>query len=187
MAGETQITVVGNLTGDPELRFTPNGAAVANFTIASTPRKFDSSTQEWADGDTLFMRSSVWRDYAENVAETLTKGMRVIATGNLVQRNYEDKDGNNRTSYELEVDEVGPALRYATADVTRTESKGGNGNSGGKPRSRRSNDNDDADEAPAKSTRRRASRDDDDEDEAPKSRSTRGRGRSSRNDEDDEF
>jgi single-strand DNA-binding protein len=121
MSGETLITVIGNLTGDPELRFTPSGAAVANFTIASTPRKFDRQANEWKDGDTLFMRCSVWRDAAENVAETLTRGMRVIAQGNLIMRSYETKEGEKRTSTELDVQEIGPSLRYASAKVNRTE------------------------------------------------------------------
>ncbi|QEP06161.1 single-stranded DNA-binding protein [Glutamicibacter sp. ZJUTW] len=124
MAGETLITVVGNLTADPEMRFTANGAAVANFTIASTPKTFDRQTNEFKDGDPLFLRSSVWREQAENVAETLTKGMRVIAQGYLKQRSY-DKDGEKRTVYELEVQEVGPALRFASAKVTRTQRSGG--------------------------------------------------------------
>ena len=126
MAGETQITIVGNLTGDPELRFTPAGVAVANFTIASTPRTFDRQANEWKDSDTLFMRCSIWREAAENVAESLTKGMRVIAQGNLVQRSYETREGEKRTVVELQVEEVGPSLKYATAKVTRAV-KGGNG------------------------------------------------------------
>ena len=127
MAGETVITVIGNLTGDPELRFTPSGAAVANFTVASTPRTFDRQTNEWKDGDTLFLRCSIWREAAESVAESLTKGMRVIATGRLVQRSYETREGEKRTVYELQVDEVGPSLRYASAKVTRTQRSGGGG------------------------------------------------------------
>lgn len=121
MSGETIITVIGNLTGDPELRFTPSGAAVANFTIASTPRTFNRQTNEWEDGPTLFLRASVWREAAENVAETLTKGMRVVAQGRLKMRPYETKDGEKRTSTELEVDEIGPSLRYASAKVTRAQ------------------------------------------------------------------
>jgi len=124
MAGETIITVVGNLTADPELRFTPNGAAVANFTIASTPRTFDKASNEWKDGETLFLRSSIWREAAENVAESLTKGTRVVAQGRLKARSYETKEGEKRTSYELDVDEIGPSLRYATAKVTRKPSNG---------------------------------------------------------------
>lgn len=124
MAGETVITVVGNLTADPELRFTQNGLAVANFTIASTPRTFDRQANEFKDGDALFLRASVWREFAEHVAGSLTKGMRVIASGRLRQRTYQDKEGNNRTAIELEVDEIGPSLRYATAQVTRAASKG---------------------------------------------------------------
>jgi len=125
MAGETQITVVGNLTNDPELRFTPSGAAVANFTIASTPRNFDRQKNEFVDGETLFLRASVWREAAENVAESLTKGMRVIVTGRLKSRSYETKEGEKRTVIELEVDEIGPSLRYSTAKVTRKASGGG--------------------------------------------------------------
>ena len=131
MAGETVITVVGNLTADPELRFTPNGAAVANFTVASTPRTFDRQTNEWKDGEALFLRCSVWREAAENVAESLTKGMRVIVQGRLKARSYDDRDGNRRTSWELDVDEVGPALRFATAKVTRAQGGGGGGFGGG--------------------------------------------------------
>lgn len=131
MAGETVITVVGNLTADPELRFTPNGAAVANFTVASTPRTFDRQTNEWKDGEALFLRCSVWREAAENVAESLTKGMRVIVQGRLRARSYDDRDGNRRTSWELDVDEVGPALRFATAKVTRAQRGGGGGGGGG--------------------------------------------------------
>lgn len=131
MAGETIITVVGNLTADPELRYTQNGLAVANFTIASTPRTFDRASNEWKDGDALFLRASVWREFAENVAGTLSKGARVIATGRLKQRNYETKEGEKRTSFEIEVDEIGPSLRYATAQVTRTTSGGSRGGQGG--------------------------------------------------------
>ena len=115
MANDTQITVIGNLTADPELRFTQSGVAVASFTIASTPRTFDRQTNEWKDGEALFMRSSVWRDQAENVAESLSKGDRVIAQGNLKQRSFTDREGNNRTSIELDVEEIGPSLKYATA------------------------------------------------------------------------
>jgi single-strand DNA-binding protein len=124
MAGETIITVVGNLTADPELRYTQNGVAVANFTIASTPRLFDRPSGEWKDGEALFMRASVWREFAEHVASSLTKGSRVIATGRLRQRSYETKEGEKRTSIELEVDEVGPSLRYATAQIQRQSSSG---------------------------------------------------------------
>lgn len=132
MAGETEITVVGNLTADPELRFTNNGVALASFTIASTPRTFDRQTNEWKDGETLFLRGTVWREYAENVANSLTKGQRVIARGNLRQRSYETKEGEKRTSYELDIDEIGPSLRYATAQVQRTQSRGqGGGGFGG--------------------------------------------------------
>ena len=129
MAGETQITVVGNLTSDPELRFIQSGAAVVNFTVASTPRTFDRQSNEWKDGETLFMRCSLWREAAENVAESLTKGMRVIVTGRLVSRSYE-ANGEKRTVIELQVDEVGPSLRYATAKVTRTQRSGGSGSGG---------------------------------------------------------
>ena len=133
MAGETVITVVGNLTSDPELRYTQNGLAVANFTIASTPRNFDRAANDWKDGDALFLRASVWREFAEHVAGSLTKGARVVATGRLKQRSYETKEGEKRTSIELEVDEIGPSLRYATAQVTRAASsrEGGGGNGGG--------------------------------------------------------
>ncbi|WP_156254154.1 single-stranded DNA-binding protein [Pseudactinotalea terrae] len=130
MAGDTVITVVGNLTADPELRFTPSGAAVANFTVASTPRQFDRQSNEWKDGDTLFMRCSVWREAAENVAESLTKGTRVIVQGRLVQRSYETREGEKRTVVELQVDEVAPSLRYATAKVTRSQRGGGQGGGG---------------------------------------------------------
>ena len=125
MAGETIITVVGNLTADPELRYTQNGLPVANFTIASTPRSFDKAKNEYVDGDALFLRASVWREFAEHVAGSLTKGMRVIAQGRLRQRSYQDREGNQRTAIELEVDEIGPSLRYATAQVTRAASTGG--------------------------------------------------------------
>jgi len=131
MAGETVITVVGNLVDDPELRFTPSGAAVANFRIASTPRTFDRQTNEWKDGEALFLSCSVWRQAAENVAESLTKGTRVVVQGRLKQRSYDDRDGNRRTVVELEVDEVGPSLKYATAKVTRASRGGGGGYSGG--------------------------------------------------------
>jgi len=131
MAGETVITVVGNLTADPELRYTQNGLAVANFTIASTPRTFDRAANDWKDGEALFLRASVWREFAEHVAGSLSKGARVIATGRLKQRNYETKEGEKRTSFEIEVDEIGPSLRYATAQVTRTTSGGGGGARGG--------------------------------------------------------
>ena len=127
MAGETPITVIGNLTADPELRFTPNGAAVANFTVASTPRTFDRQTNEWKDGDAMFLNCSVWRQYAENVAESLSKGTRVIVSGRLKSRSYETREGEKRTVFEIDVDEVGPALRYATAKVTRTQGGGGGG------------------------------------------------------------
>ena len=125
MANETQITVVGNMVADPEIRFTQNGAAVASFTIASTPRTFDRQANEWKDGETLFLRCSIWREAAENVAESLTKGMRVVAQGRLKSRSYQDREGNNRTSWEMDVDEVGPSLKYATAKVTRSQRGGG--------------------------------------------------------------
>lgn len=125
MAGETIITVVGNLTADPELRYTQNGLAVANFTIASTPRVFDRKANEMKDGPALFLRASVWREFAEHVAGSLTKGMRVIAQGRLTQRSYQDKEGITRTAIELEVDAIGPDLRWSTAQVTRAASTGG--------------------------------------------------------------
>ena len=131
MAGETVITIVGNLTGDPELRFTPSGAAVANFTVASTPRTFDRQSNEWKDGETLFMRCSVWRDAAENVAESLQRGTRVIVTGRLKSRSYETKEGEKRTVIEMDVDEVGPSMKYATAKVNKTSRGGGSGGFGG--------------------------------------------------------
>ncbi|QCB97142.1 single-stranded DNA-binding protein [Arthrobacter sp. PAMC25564] len=127
MAGETTLTVIGNLTNDPELRFTPSGSAVANFTIASTPRTFDKNSNEFKDGETLFLRASVWREAAENVAESLTKGMRVIVSGHLKSRSYETKEGEKRTVIELEVDEIGPSLKYANAKVNRTQRSGGQG------------------------------------------------------------
>jgi len=137
MAGETVITIIGNLTADPELRFTPSGAAVANFTVASTPRQFDRQAQEWKDGETLFMRCSVWRDTAENVAESLAKGNRVIVQGRLVQRSFETREGEKRTVVELQVEEVGASLKYASATVTRQPRKGGGfgGQGGGQQQS----------------------------------------------------
>jgi single-strand DNA-binding protein len=129
-AGDVTVTVVGNLTNDPELRFTPSGAAVASFTVASTPRILDKATNEWKDGDALFLRCSVWRQAAENVAESLTRGARVIVTGRLKQRSFETKEGEKRTVVELDVDEVGPSLRYATAKVTKA-ARGGGGGGGG--------------------------------------------------------
>ncbi|MGW2209513.1 single-stranded DNA-binding protein [Streptomyces sp. NPDC001781] len=133
MAGETVITVVGNLVDDPELRFTPSGAAVAKFRVASTPRTFDRQTNEWKDGESLFLTCSVWRQAAENVAESLQRGMRVIVQGRLKQRSYEDREGVKRTVYELDVEEVGPSLRNATAKVTKTSggARGGQGGYGG--------------------------------------------------------
>jgi single-strand DNA-binding protein len=130
VAGDTVITVVGNLTADPELRFTPSGAAVANFTVASTPRTFDKNSNEWKDGEALFLRCSVWRQAAENVAESLHRGTAVIVQGRLKQRSYETKEGEKRTVYELDVDEVGPSLKFATAKVTKA-SRGGGGGGGG--------------------------------------------------------
>jgi single-strand DNA-binding protein len=127
MAGETTLTVIGNLTNDPELRFTPSGDAVANFTIASTPRTFDRKSNEWKDGESLFLRCSIWRDAAGNVAESLTKGMRVIASGALKSRSYETKEGEKRTVIEFEVDEIGPSLKYANAKVNRTQRNNGGG------------------------------------------------------------
>ncbi|MEU6113868.1 single-stranded DNA-binding protein [Streptomyces sp. NPDC047117] len=127
MAGETVITVVGNLVDDPELRFTPSGAAVAKFRVASTPRTFDRQTNEWKDGESLFLTCSVWRQAAENVAESLTRGTRVIVQGRLKQRSYEDREGVKRTVYELDVDEVGASLRNATAKVTKTSGRGAQG------------------------------------------------------------
>jgi len=155
MAGETVITVVGNLTADPELRYTQNGLPVANFTIASTPRTFDRQANEWKDGEALFLRASVWREFAEHVAGSLTKGMRVMAQGRLRQRSYQDREGNQRTAIELEVDEIGPSLRYATAQVTRAASNGGGGNfsggqqGGGRPQQR---DNDEPWSTPGSSS-----------------------------------
>ncbi|MCW2812087.1 MAG: ssbA [Friedmanniella sp.] len=131
MAGETPITLVGNLTADPELRFTPSGAAVANFTVASTPRTFDRQTNEWKDGDAMFLNCAVWRQAAENVAESLQKGMRVIVQGRLKSRSYDTREGERRTVFEIDVDEIGPALKYATAKVTRSSGGGGQGGGGG--------------------------------------------------------
>ncbi|MCW2833171.1 MAG: single-strand binding protein [Nocardioides sp.] len=130
MAGETIITVVGNLVDDPELRFTPSGAAVANFRIASTPRTFDKQSNEWKDGDALFLSCSVWRQAAENVAESLQRGMRVVVQGRLKSRQYETREGEKRTVFEIEVEEVGPSLKYATAKVTRANRSGGGGGGG---------------------------------------------------------
>ncbi|MEV6871837.1 single-stranded DNA-binding protein [Amycolatopsis sp. NPDC051128] len=134
MAGETMVTVVGNLTTDPELRFTPAGAAVANFTVASTPRVFDRESGAWRDGEPMFLRCSVWRQYAENVGETLVRGARVVVHGRLRQRSYDTKEGEKRTVTELEVDEIGPSLRYATARVTKvSRTTGGEGSSSWTP------------------------------------------------------
>lgn len=130
MAGETHLTIVGNMAEDPSLKFTPSGAAVANFTVMSTPRTFDKQANEWKDGETLALRCSIWRDAAENVAESLTRGTRVIVSGRLKSRSYETKEGEKRTVIEMEVDEVGPSLRYASAKVTKTQ-RGGGGSGGG--------------------------------------------------------
>ncbi len=130
-AGDTVITITGNLVDDPELRFTPSGAAVAKFRIASTPRFMDKTTNEWKDGESLFLSCNVWRQAAENVAESLQRGMRVIVSGRLKQRSYETKEGEKRTVYEIEVDEVGPSLRSATAKVVKTQRGGGSGGGGG--------------------------------------------------------
>jgi single-strand DNA-binding protein len=127
MAGETIITVVGNLTDDPELRFTPSGAAVANFSVASTPRNFDKNTNEWVDGEAMFLRCSIWRQAAENVAESLQRGMRVVVQGRLKARTYETREGEKRTVFEIEVDEIGPSRKFATAKVNRTSRQGGGG------------------------------------------------------------
>ena len=129
--GDTPITVVGNLVADPELRFTPQGLAVANFRIASTPRTYNRDTNQWEDGEALFLTCNVWRSVAENVAESLTKGMRVIVNGRLKQRSYQNREGENRTVFEVEVDEVGPSLRYASASVNRNPREGGNQGGGG--------------------------------------------------------
>ena len=131
MAGDTTITVVGNLTADPELRFTPSGAAVANFTVASTPRIYDRQSSEWKDGEALFLRCNIWREAAENVAESLTRGSRVIVTGRLKQRSYETREGEKRTVVEVEVEEIGPSLKYATAKVNKASRGGGSGGFGG--------------------------------------------------------
>lgn len=127
MAGDTTLCIVGNLTADPELHSTANGHAVANFTVASTPRKFDKATDKWVDGDALFMRCSIWRDAAEHVAESLVRGARIIVQGRLKQRSFETKEGEKRTVVELDVDEVGPSLRYATAKVQKMDRNGGGG------------------------------------------------------------
>jgi single-strand DNA-binding protein len=131
MAGDTVITVIGNLTSDPELRFTPSGAAVANFTVASTPRTVDRASGEWKDGEALFLRCNIWRQAAENVAESLTRGARVVVQGRLKQRSFETKEGEKRTVFELEVDEIGPSLRYATAKVNKVSRGSGSGGFGG--------------------------------------------------------
>ncbi|WP_372735676.1 single-stranded DNA-binding protein [Nocardioides sp.] len=133
MAGETTITIVGNLTDDPELRFTPSGAAVANFTVASTPRNFNKQSNEWEDGEAMFLRCSIWRQAAENVAESLQRGMRVVVQGRLKARSYETREGEKRTVFEIEVEEIGPSLKFATAKVNRVSRSGGQGYSGGAP------------------------------------------------------
>jgi single-strand DNA-binding protein len=149
-AGDTNITIIGNLVDDPELRFTPSGAAVAKFRVASTPRFFDRNTNEWKDGDSLFLQCQIWRQAAENVAESLTRGMRVIVSGRLKQRSYETKEGEKRTVFEVEVDEVGPSLRNATAKVTKTtRAAGGNANAGGGFTAEAFNDDPWASSAPA--------------------------------------
>lgn len=129
--GDTNITVVGNIVADPELRFTPSGSPVANFRVASTPRRYNSQTQQWEDGEAMFLTCNVWRNAAENVAESLSKGMRVIVQGRLKQRSFQTREGENRTVFEIDVDEVGPSLKYATAQVTRNSREGGSGNYGG--------------------------------------------------------
>jgi single-strand DNA-binding protein len=131
MAGETTITVVGNLTDDPELRFTPSGAAVANFTVASTPRNFNKQTNEWEDGEAMFLRCSIWRQAAENVAESLQRGMRVVVQGRLKARSYETREGEKRTVFEIDVEEIGPSLKFATAKVNRVSRSGGGSYGGG--------------------------------------------------------
>lgn len=143
MAGETTITVVGNLTNDPELRFTPSGSAVANFTVASTPRVFDRQSNEWREGETLFLRCSIWRDQAENAAESLQKGMRVVVNGKLRSRSYDTREGDRRTVIELEVEEIGPSLRFATASVNRSQrnTNQNNTNFGNQQNSSNSNQN----------------------------------------------
>ncbi len=130
-AGDVIVTIVGNLTGDPELRFTPSGAAVANFRVASTPRVLDKATNEWKDGEAFYISCNVWRQYAENVAESMSKGMRVIVTGRLKQRSYETREGEKRTVIEMDVDEVGPSLKYATAKVNKVQRAGGGFGEGG--------------------------------------------------------
>ncbi|MBK4145334.1 single-stranded DNA-binding protein [Corynebacterium macginleyi] len=137
--GDTNITVVGNIVADPELRFTPAGAAVANFRVASTPRRYNSQTNQWEDGEAMFLTCNVWRQAAENVAETLSKGMRIIVTGRLKQRSFQTREGENRTVFEIDVDEVGPSLKYATAQVNRNPREGGNFSGGGQQQ--RSNSN----------------------------------------------
>jgi single-strand DNA-binding protein len=132
MTGDTTMTVIGNLTADPELRFTASGAAVANFTVASTPRTFDKASGEWKDGEALFLRCNIWRQPAENVAESLTRGSRVIVSGRLKQRSFDTKEGEKRTVIELEVDEIGPSLRYATAKVNKVAANGGGSNGAGR-------------------------------------------------------
>lgn len=138
--GDTNITVVGNMVADPELRFTPAGAAVANFRVASTPRRYNSQTNQWEDGEAMFLTCNVWRQAAENVAETLSKGVRIIVTGRLKQRSFQTREGENRTVFEIDVDEVGPSLRYATAQVNRNPREGG-GNYGGGQQQRSNNKN----------------------------------------------
>lgn len=133
MANETTLTIVGNLTADPELRFTPNGNAVANFTVATTPRAYDRESGQWRDGDTLFLRCSIWRDAAEHVAESLSRGNRVIVTGRLKQRSYETREGEQRTVVEVDVDEIGPSLRFANATVKRAGRRNDGAETNGEP------------------------------------------------------
>lgn len=182
MAGETVITVIGNLTADPELRFTSGGVAVADFTVASTPRNFDRDSKEWKDGDTLFLRCSLWREAAENAAESLRKGMRVIVQGRLVQRNFEDRDGNRRTVVEMQADEVGPSLRRAVAKVTRKAKGSSDEEAPAKSKAPRFEDDEDKAPSRSKSTARPRY---DDEEEAPRP-SQRG-GRRVVEDDDDDF
>ena len=139
MAGETPITIVGNIVADPELRFTPAGAAVCNFRVASTPKRYNSQTNQWEDGEALFLTCNAWKHLAENTSDSLAKGMRVIVTGRLKQRSFQTREGENRTVFEIDVDEVGPSLRYATAQVNRNPREGGNNFSGGQQRSNNNN------------------------------------------------
>lgn len=182
MSNEIITTIVGNLTADPELRFTANGDAVANFTIASTPQKYNRETEKFEDGDTTFVNCSVWKDFAENVADTLTKGMRVVAQGALKTRTYENKDGETRLSVDLDVNAVGPDLRWATAKVTRVT----NGEGGGSKSRGRGRDSDYEDREERSSRSGRSSRRDDDRDDRGNREERSSRGRSSRRDGDRE-